>query len=95
MDRPLSISCLIINICSIIIVKEIDYCALTVHIVTKVKVSSEQLSVIYVCLLLHRNISCDLSVKQGMLLYVQYLLKMPCVRSMMAFEDKSIPESKH
>lgn len=38
MDRPLLIFSLAVNICAIIKVKVIiDYCALTIHIVTKVK----------------------------------------------------------
>lgn len=55
-----------------------------------------QLPLFHVHLFLHRNITtCDLSVKQGMLLYVQYLLNMmPCVRSMMACENKSKPEGE-
>lgn len=70
-DRPLSISSLTINICAI-------YLKLKKLLITyrshSHKCYSEQLSVIHVRLLLHSNISsCDLSVKQGMLLYVQYL----------------------
>lgn len=73
-DRPLSISCLIINICAIFQVEVIiDYCAPNIHIVTTVKASRMQLSITSITSFLHRNISSrDLSVKEGMLLYVQY-----------------------
>lgn len=56
-----------------------------------------ELPLIHVHISLHRNITtCDLFIKQGMLLYVQYLLiMMPCVTSMMAFENKSIPEGEY